>query len=275
MAISEFGKGAISFGLQQVANTVGGNTALKRQERLMGINLKNQKELNRQGRDIQMDMWNRTNYGAQVRHMKEAGLSPGLIYGNSGGGGATTGSQGGGSAASGGAPSRPQMGMEALLMGEQMNLMKAQARKLNVDANKIEGADTDLAIAQKLKTDKETAKLIQEKTNLKTIDEINKFEKAIKKAEKDRTDKGMIKGDNFGNLLNAIGLDPVNNPTDRVILNGMLGTWFGSKIANNIMQAIMSWKGPKTNKKGFNQPDLKEVKKGANRPFNHIEWSVE
>jgi len=145
MAISEFGKGAISFGLQQVANTIGGNTAQKRQEKLMGINLKNQKELNQQGRNIQMDLWNKTNYGAQVRHMKEAGLSPGLIYGNSGGGGATTGSQGGGSAASGGAPSRPQMGMEALLMGKQMKLMEAQTRDINASAeNKENGVKSNL-----------------------------------------------------------------------------------------------------------------------------------
>lgn len=267
MAISEFGKGVISFGLQQVANTIGGNTAQKRQERLMGINLKNQKELNQQGRNIQMDLWNKTNYGAQVRHMKEAGLSPGLIYGNSGGGGATTGSQGGGSAASGAAPSRPQMGMEALLMGEQMNLMKAQARKLNVDADKTEGADTDLAIAQKLKTDKETAKIIQETTNLKTIDEINEFEKGIKKAEKERTDKGFIKNDTVGNLLNATGLDPVNNPEHRVLLNGMLGVWFGSKIAKDLMGAIMAIK---PSKGGFKQPPLKNtMSKG-----NVTEWSV-
>ena len=50
--MNEFGKGIVSFGLQQAANTIAGNTAQKRQERLMGISLRNQKELNRQGRDI-------------------------------------------------------------------------------------------------------------------------------------------------------------------------------------------------------------------------------
>ncbi len=118
------------FGMQQAANTITGKTTQKRQKELMGIQLENQKELNKQGRDIQMDMWNRTNYGAQVRHMKEAGLSPGLIYGNSGGGGTTTGSQGGGSAASGGAPNRAQIGIEGMMAGHQIALMKAQARKL-------------------------------------------------------------------------------------------------------------------------------------------------
>ena len=75
--------------------------------------------------------------------MKEAGLSPGLIYGNSGGGGTTTGSQSGGSAASGGAPQRAQMGMEALLMGKQMKLMEAQARNLNAEAENKENGERD------------------------------------------------------------------------------------------------------------------------------------
>jgi len=170
--MNKFQEGLVSFGLQQVANTVGGNTALKRQERLMGINLKNQKELNRQGRDIQMDMWNRTNYGAQVRHMKEAGLSPGLIYGNSGGGGATTGSQGGGNAASGGAPSRPQMGMEALMMGHQMDLMKAQARKLNAEANNEENGKKEKYAAE-----------------IKEIQASEAYKQQLKKTEVNNTEK--------------------------------------------------------------------------------------
>ncbi len=131
------------FGMQQAANTITGKTTQKRQKELMGIQLENQKELNKQGRDIQMDMWNRTNYGAQVRHMKEAGLSPGLIYGNSGGGGTTTGSQGGGSAASGGAPNRAQIGIEGMMAGHQIALMKAQARKLNAEAQNQEGGVRD------------------------------------------------------------------------------------------------------------------------------------
>lgn len=172
MAISELGKGVISFGLQQVANTVGGNTAQKRQKELMGINLKNQKELNQQGRDIQMDMWNKTNYGAQVRHMKQAGLSPGLIYGNSGGGGTTTGSQSGGSAASGGAPSRPQMGIEGLMAGHQMELMKAQARKLNAEANNEENGKKDKFAAE-----------------IKEIQASEAYKKQLKNTEVNNTEK--------------------------------------------------------------------------------------
>lgn len=141
--MNELGKGIVMFGMQQAANTIGGNTAQKRQKELMGIQLENQKKLNNQGRDIQMDMWNKTNYGAQVKHMKDAGLSPGLMYGKGGAGGTTTGSQGGGSAASGGAPSRAQIGIEGLMAGHQMALMEAQTRDINASAENKEKGERD------------------------------------------------------------------------------------------------------------------------------------
>ena len=31
------------------------------------------------GRDIQMDIWNKTNYEAQLKHLKAAGLNPSLM----------------------------------------------------------------------------------------------------------------------------------------------------------------------------------------------------
>ena len=130
-------------GAGAVGNTIAGETAQKRQKELMEVQLKNQQNLNRQGAKLQMDMWNKTNYGAQVKHMKDAGLSAGLMYGKGGAGGTTTGSQGGGSAASGNAPQRAQMGIEGLMAGHQMELMKAQARKLNAEANNEENGKKD------------------------------------------------------------------------------------------------------------------------------------
>ncbi len=77
---------------------------VKYQKELMGMQQQNQKELNQQGHELQMKMWNDTNYGAQMEHIKGAGLNPALMYGMSGGGGTTTGSQGGGSASGGNGP---------------------------------------------------------------------------------------------------------------------------------------------------------------------------
>jgi len=104
-----------------------------RQKELMDIQNKNQQSLNKQGHELQMDMWNKTNYGAQMEHMKSAGLNPGLMYGQSGAGGATTGSQGGGSAASGSAAAPMDIGNAV-----QAGLMMAQTEKLNAETKEIE-----------------------------------------------------------------------------------------------------------------------------------------
>ena len=95
-----------------------------------------QMELNQQGHDLQMDMWNKTNYGAQIGHMKEAGLNPALMYGMGGGGGATTGSQGGGSAAKGMA--QKQMGIEGLMAASQVGLNDSLGKKARQEGDLAE-----------------------------------------------------------------------------------------------------------------------------------------
>ncbi len=121
-----------------------------RQKELMDIQNKNQQGLNKQGHDLQMDMWNKTNYGAQMGHMKEAGLNPGLMYGQSGAGGATTGSQGGGSAASGSAAAPMDIGNAV-----QAGLMMAQTRKLDAETKNLEEG-AGLKGSQKSNIDEDT-----------------------------------------------------------------------------------------------------------------------
>jgi len=118
------------------------NERQNRQDRTNAMmQYQNQRNLNKQGHRLQMDMWNKTNYEAQVKHMKEAGLNPALMYGSAGQGG-TTGSQGGGSASKAQAPKAPVMDMSNILAGKQAALLDAQARKTNEEANKISGVDT-------------------------------------------------------------------------------------------------------------------------------------
>jgi len=95
-----------------------------------------QMELNQQGHDLQMDMWNKTNYGAQIDHMKQAGLNPALMYGMGGGGGATTGSQGGGAAAKG--VGQKQMGIEGLMAASQVGLNDSLGKKAQQEGNLAE-----------------------------------------------------------------------------------------------------------------------------------------
>lgn len=112
------------------------NSANEENKAQMMLQKQNQMALNKQGAELQMDMWNKTNYGAQKQHMLDAGLNPALMYGKGGGGGTTTGSQGGGSAAGGG--SKQPMDIGAIL---QAGLMKAQTENIEADTElKKEGA---------------------------------------------------------------------------------------------------------------------------------------
>lgn len=98
------------------------------------------------GQKLQKEMWDATNYGAQVNHLKGAGLNSGLAYGMSGGGGVTAGS-GGGSGSVGGAQAPSgggeMMGMQ--LLGAQRALIEAQTEKTKAETAKTSGVDTVLA----------------------------------------------------------------------------------------------------------------------------------
>ena len=108
------------------------NQQFERQKQLMDLQLQNQRSLNQQGRDIQMDIWNKTNYAEQIKQLKAAGLNASLIYGKGGQGG-VTGSQSGGSAASGSASQAPMIDLAALNFAKtqaEVDLLKAQAENL-------------------------------------------------------------------------------------------------------------------------------------------------
>ena len=154
--------------------------AMQNQEKLMGLQLRNQMQLNQQGQKIQQETWEKTNYPAQMKMLKDAGLNPGLLY-SKGGSGGVTGSQGGGSAASGNAPA-PQM-MPNMDIGNSVRtateilLAKAQARKTNAEAEVIEtygGKQAETSIN----------KLIAETTNEQTKNKLMEIESDIAEIEK-------------------------------------------------------------------------------------------
>jgi len=121
---------------------------IDQQQRLQGMEIAGSKALtdyqSQKQYEMQMKMWNETNYAAQIEQLKKAGLNPGLIYGEGGGGGATT----GGTLPSGkvsGATAQQSVPNPAMQQGmgitpitsAQIQLMKAQARNLDADtANK-------------------------------------------------------------------------------------------------------------------------------------------
>jgi len=134
-----------------------------------------QQKLNKQGYNLAMKMWKNTNYEAQMEQMRKAGLNPSLLYGMSGGGGVTSNAGSGGSAGMQQATANPYMdignSLDALMMQSQIDVNEATAKKLQAEAEKTSGVDTEKTVADTLKSTIETA---ANKAQLE-FDKITKF----------------------------------------------------------------------------------------------------
>lgn len=176
--------------------------AMNNQKQLMDIQHKNQRELNQQGFDLQKRMWDETNYGAQMDHIKNAGLNPALMYGMSGGGGVTTGSQGGGSASSGQAPAPQQMPsmdiQQALMMSAQIKLMEAQAKKADAEADSTRGVEGTKGAAEIGKINTEISSLTQGIENQKAHEGLIKAQTEMQNID------NMVKEATTNNVINEI-----------------------------------------------------------------------
>lgn len=137
-----YSSGAVNTGIGMIAGHQAERRNYRNNRNLMGLQNEYQRGLNEQGHELQMDMWNKTNYGAQVGHMKDAGLNPALMYGGAGQGG-QSGSQGGGSASMGSSSQGKQMGMENMLVGAQINSLNAKAKSDNANADATSGYQGD------------------------------------------------------------------------------------------------------------------------------------
>lgn len=125
----------------------------KQAKKMTRLQLDAQKELTNFNFGKQMEMWELTNYGAQMEQLKKAGLNPALLYGMSGGGGATTNVDTGNVSGHG-----ATRGTEAItmantagqlgLMRAQKDLLEAQTEKTKAEAAKTAGVDTQLAGTQ-------------------------------------------------------------------------------------------------------------------------------
>lgn len=147
-----------------IGGAVAGRKQFRNEKEIMGLQAKYNKEAAAYSQQLQKEMWDYTNYGNQVKHMKEAGLNPALLYGMSGGGGATAGNA---QAAGVGNPGTTAvgMGLDAAKLFSEINLNNALAAKNEADADKTKGIDTDLAKAQK-ELAEYNAKLADEKGKL-------------------------------------------------------------------------------------------------------------
>lgn len=134
-------QGVIGQGMGLALGAYNDKRQLKQQEKLTAQQVKAQKEMGAYNKTLEKQMWDETNYGAQMEHIKKAGLNPALLYGTSGGGGVTTGGGGGASVTGGvatqGGGGEAGMGMQ---LASQMALMNAQKENIEADtANKKAG----------------------------------------------------------------------------------------------------------------------------------------
>ncbi len=206
----------ISLGLGGLAGGIGGAIAGIGQRRrdmsdrraLMEQQTKNQERLNRQGQQLGIETWNKTNAKAQVDHLKRAGLNVGLMYGGSGAGGATTSSGSGGSAGS--APSEGANPMDMALRGAQTGLqaemMKAQIDNINADTEKKRGVDTQEGqkriegIEQQIKESADKQQYIQAQTTFQRL--LNDIKSQTKE---DQIDSIIYQTEKLGKEVESIG----------------------------------------------------------------------
>lgn len=175
--------GLVTGGVQQLLNERAGNRQWKRQKEAMEIQQQNQKELNQFNQELQLDTWNKTNFEAQRKHIEDAGLSVGLMYGGSGAGGTTVGSYGGSAGMA--SPSQEQSANlgNTMAIGMQTQLLQAQKENIEADTrNKLaeaenKGADTSLKGSQKLNTEQDTLNKKAEELGQLTLNEINSLSK--------------------------------------------------------------------------------------------------
>lgn len=158
----------------------GDKRQLRQQKKLQALAIEGQKELNTFNQGLALDMWNKTNYEAQRKHMEAAGFNPGLMMEAGGKSGML--SSPGGNTSQGQAPAEMSYGM-AMQLGMQNRMQAAQIANLNAntektkaEAEKTKGVDTQNVQAQIDKT-------IQDTQNAKLQNEYQNYQNTIANVE--------------------------------------------------------------------------------------------
>ena len=182
-------------GLGMLSDAIGGINARKNLRRQVSAS----KELADYNAGIAKEMWDCTNLENQVKHMKNAGLSVGLMAGGGGQGGTTA--SGGGSAGMPVNQSQVSQGMGMMLgqqlLNAQVENVKADTTKKEVETNKIAGADTDLTVAQ-------ISKVLQETGNLKLDEKLKSIDVELTEID----EFGQTKEGKEGSAYNKMRMEP-------------------------------------------------------------------
>jgi hypothetical protein len=137
------GVGAISGGITQaIGQGLSGNYDKGMMDYQSQLQMQNNKQLS----DLAFKQWNRTNYKAQVEHMKKAGLNVGLMSGGGGQPGQTTTPT---QNVSRGVPGNFMgIGLDAARLQSEIDVNKASAEKLKAEADSTRGGEGTIGAAQ-------------------------------------------------------------------------------------------------------------------------------
>lgn len=146
--------------------------------------MQEQANLNREqakyNQQLALGMYRNTNYGAQIKEMKEQGLNPALIYNGAGQGGSTSGAGVAGDASLGQGSGIVGMGLQAKMLQAQIEATEAATAKTNAETAKISGQDAEKTSADIEKT-KQEKELIKNEIKLKEYQNyLNDLTKEIK-----------------------------------------------------------------------------------------------
>ena len=238
------GLGKIFGGIASGIGSLFGIGRGKRQNKRNRRNMEYQHQLDKQMFDYQ----NAYNTPAmQMQRLKDAGLNPNLMYSQGTTGNASNAPYTKPLPAYQETPVDTRVFMEGANLAMQLKKTDAEIKGQNIK-NMRDGGIAPHEIANEIRKgkllDKQVDKLVQETTNLKTLDKLNDFKKQFEEKVLERAKKGIIKGDTVGNLLDIFGIDP-NNKEHKTWLKAALVAWYGSQVAGNVMKGFVvppKWK---------------------------------
>lgn len=246
---SLFGQGAADMGFGAANGIIGGllgqafagmndRRQIRQQAKLQAMQEQGNMRMMDYQKQKDLEMWNKTNYGAQVQHLKDAGLNPGLLYGMSGGGGVTTGNSGGG-VQGGQAPVGGGEAMAGMGMAMQMGLMRAQKENIEAQTEQIRGE----TLEEGVKT-----KNVGADTELKGSQK--KMQDVLASLEQAKFDDSVGIARNMSNKLEEewLGLvreNRIGNNVESERVKGEIEEWQGKALENLLTKAMTQTEGTK------------------------------
>lgn len=218
----------VGTGLGLLTASINDNRQKRMNRDIANQNKINQKEMARFNQAMGLDMWEKTGYVGQRRQLENAGLNPGLMYGQAGGGGTTQGGQA--TPVQGGTPTNPGeigMGIQSAsmmaMLAAQIENTKADTELKKVEAGKKGGVDTANVEAN-------TGLTIQKTQNEKVNNALLQYQEAMMQVET------RVKQGTEEDVISAVKL--ANSQTRQEIQNQVVQNQIQRETAESIIKQL-------------------------------------